>query len=121
MNKFVVHEHEALKAGWHHDLRLERNGVFKSWALSKGVPEKSGVRRRAVLVEDHALSYGKFEGDIPVGQYGAGKVRIWDSGKYETLFWDDTKIELMFQGKRLRGEYILRWMQKVKCWLMWKR
>ena len=51
MNKFVIHEHQALVAGWHHDLRLERNGVFKSWALPKGVPEEPGVRRLAAPVE----------------------------------------------------------------------
>ena len=70
MTKFVIHEHEALRAGWHHDLRLERDGVLKSWAVRKGVPEETGIRRRAVMVEDHALEYGQFEGEIPHG-YGA--------------------------------------------------
>ncbi len=120
MNKFVIHEHKALSAGWHHDLRLERNGVLKSWAVRKGVPEEAEVRRRAVLVEDHDLGYAKFEGEIPYG-YGAGKVRIWDRGTYETKFWGDTKIEVAFHGKRLRGEYVLRWIERIKCWLLWKR
>ena len=120
MNKFVIHKHEALIAGWHHDLRLERNGVLKSWAVPKGVPEEPGVRRVAMLVEDHALSYRKFEGKIPKGQYGAGQVRIWDRGTYQTRVWDDTKIEVMFHGKRLRGEYMLFWMEKMKSWLLWK-
>jgi len=117
---FVIHEHEALRAGWHHDLRLERNGVLKSWAVPKGVPEESGVRRIAMPVEDHALSYGKFEGKIPKGQYGAGKVRIWDRGTYETKSWGDTKIEVTFHGKRLSGDYVLRWMERMNRWLLWK-
>jgi len=120
MNTFVIHEHEALKAGWHHDLRLERNSVLKSWAVPKGVPEEPGVRRLAKPVEDHSLDYGKFEGEISDG-YGTGKVRIWDSGTYETKFWSDTKIEVTFHGKRLRGEYVLRWMEKMEDWLLWKR
>ncbi len=72
-------------------------------------------------VEDHALSYGKFEGKIPKGQYGAGKVRIWDRGTYETKSWGDTKIEVTLRGKRLHGEYVLRWMEKMNSWLLWKR
>jgi len=121
ISRFVIHEHEALRAGHHHDLRLERNGVLKSWAVPKGMPEELGVRRRAVLAEDHDLSYGKFEGEIPRGQYGAGKVRIWDHGTYETKFWSDLKIEVTFHGKRLCGEYILRWMEGMNSWLLWKR
>lgn len=120
MSKFVIHEHEALRAGWHHDLRLERNGVLKSWAVPKGVPEEPGVRRLAKPVEDHSLGYRKFEGEIADG-YGAGKVRIWDSGTYETKSWSDTKIEVIFHGKRLLGEYVLRWMDKMGGWLLWKR
>lgn len=120
MRKFVVHEHEARKAGWHHDLRLERNGVLKSWAVPKGVPEELEVRRLAKQVEDHNLDYGKFEGRILFG-YGAGKVKIWDRGMYETNSWSDTKIEVIFHGKRLHGEYVLRWMEKMDGWLLWKR
>jgi DNA ligase D-like protein (predicted 3'-phosphoesterase) len=119
-NRFVLHAHEALRAGWHHDLRLERNGVLKSWAVPKGVSEEPGVRRRAVLVEDHDLGYGEFEGEILDG-YGAGTVRILDRGTYETDFWGDTKIEVTFHGKRLHGEYVLRWMEKMNGWLLWKR
>jgi bifunctional non-homologous end joining protein LigD len=118
---FVIHEHEALRAGWHHDLRLERNGVLKSWAVPKGVPEESRVRRIAIPVEDHVLSYGKFKGKIPEGQYGAGEVRIWDRGTYEVKSWSDTKIEVTFHGKRLSGDYILRWMEAMNRWLLWKR
>jgi len=120
MSRFVIHEHEALRAGQHHDLRLERHGALKSWALPKGVPEELGVRRLAKQVEDHALDYGKFEGEIPSG-YGAGKVRIWDCGTYETKLWSDTKIEVTLHGKRVSGEYVLRWMERLNSWLLWKR
>ncbi len=120
MNTFVVHKHEALRAGLHHDLRLERNGVLKSWAVPKCMPEELGVRRLAKQVEDHDLAYGKFEGEITDG-YGAGKVRIWDYGRYETKFWSDVKIEVAFHGKRLNGEYVLRWMERLNSWLLWKK
>ena len=121
MSRFVIHEHKALKAGWHHDLRLERSGVLKSWAVRKGVPEEPGVRRLAASVEDHDLSYRKFEGKIPEGQYGAGEVKIWDHGTYETKVWSDTKIEVTFHGKKVLGQYVLRWMEKMGGWLLWKR
>jgi bifunctional non-homologous end joining protein LigD len=120
MSIFVIHEHEARRAGWHHGLRLERGGVLKSWAVPKGVPEEPGVRRLAKLVEDHSLDYGKFEGRILFG-YGAGRVRIWDRGTYKTISWNDNKIELIFRGKRLNGEYVLRWMEKMGSWLLWRR
>ena len=95
--------------------------MLKSWAVPRGVPEELGIRRVATSVEDHALSYGKFEGNIPKGRYGAGRVRIWDHGTYETKFWGNTKIEVTLHGKRLSGEYILRWMEKMNSWLLWKR
>ena len=110
-----------MKAGFHHDLRLERDGVLKSWAVPKCMPEWPKVKRRVVPVEDHDLRYGNFEGIIPEGQYGAGVVRVWDRGKYETKTWSDTKIEFILTGKKLRGEYIIRWMDKMGGWLLWKR
>jgi DNA ligase D-like protein (predicted 3'-phosphoesterase) len=104
-NSFVVQEHHAHKL--HYDLRLERDGVLKSWAVPKGVPERAGEKHLAVAVEDHPLEYGTFEGEIPKGEYGAGTVAIWDSGTYETKHWDDTKIEVLLHGKRLNGAYVL--------------
>ena len=80
----------------------------------RGQPHHSGLE-----ILSH-LSYGKFEGKIPSGQYGAGTVIIWDQGTYETKSWSATKIEVTFHGKKLHGEYILRWMGKMNGWLLWK-
>jgi bifunctional non-homologous end joining protein LigD len=104
-NSFVIHEHHA--SHLHYDLRLERDGVLKSWAVPKGVPEAAGEKHLAVAVEDHPLAYGTFEGEIPKGQYGAGTVAIWDSGTYDTKHWDDEKIEVTLHGRRLEGPYVL--------------
>lgn len=102
---FVIQEHHSHTL--HYDLRLERDGVLKSWAVPKGVPETIGEKHLAVAVEDHPLEYGTFEGEIPKGEYGAGTVSIWDSGTYETKHWDNEKIEVMLQGRRLNGRYVL--------------
>jgi DNA ligase D-like protein (predicted ligase)/DNA ligase D-like protein (predicted 3'-phosphoesterase) len=104
-NTFVIQEHHSHKM--HFDLRLERDGVLKSWAVPKGIPEVTGEKHLAVAVEDHPLEYRTFEGDIPKGEYGAGTVSIWDSGTYETKHWDDEKIEVTLHGKRLDGAYVL--------------
>ena len=104
-NYFVIHEHHARHL--HFDLRLERGGVLKSWAVPKGIPEVPGEKHLAVAVEDHPLEYGHFEGTIPEGEYGAGKVSIWDNGTYDTKLWEDSKIEIIFHGKRLAGHYVL--------------
>jgi len=118
--RFVVQEHHASRL--HYDLRLERGGVLKSWAVPKGVPEKPGIRRLAVHVEDHPLEYGDFEGTIPAGEYGAGTVTIWDSGLYEPLIWQEDKIEFILQGERLGGRYVLVRLKKAKEneWLLLK-
>jgi len=104
-NYFVVHEHHARNL--HFDLRLERDGVLKSWAVPKGVPLVTGEKHLAVAVEDHQLDYRLFEGTIPEGEYGAGTVSIWDSGQYESKHWDNNKIEITFHGSRLEGPYVL--------------
>lgn len=104
-NTFVIQEHHATHL--HYDLRLERDGVLKSWAVPKGVPETVGGKHLAVAVEDHPLEYGTFDGEIPKGEYGAGTVSIWDSGTYDTKHWDDDKIEVTLHGKRLNGPYVL--------------
>jgi DNA ligase D-like protein (predicted ligase)/DNA ligase D-like protein (predicted 3'-phosphoesterase) len=105
-NTFVIQEHHARRL--HYDLRLERDGVLKSWAVPKGIPETAGGEKHlAVAVEDHPLEYGTFEGEIPKGEYGAGTVSIWDSGTYDTKHWDEKKIEVFLHGKRLNGAYVL--------------
>jgi DNA ligase D-like protein (predicted 3'-phosphoesterase) len=104
-NYFVIHEHHARHV--HFDLRLERDGVLKSWAVPKGIPEVPGKKNLAVAVEDHPLDYGHFEGTIPEGEYGAGTVTIWDNGTYDTKLWESDKIEISFHGKRLNGLYVL--------------
>jgi len=102
----VVHEHRASRL--HYDLRLERGGVLKSWAVPKGIPERGDTRRRlAIMVDDHDLGYAAFEGTIPEGSYGAGTVRIWDRGDYEALEWEDGKIVISARGARMRGRYVL--------------
>ncbi len=117
---FVVQEHDARRL--HYDLRLEKEGVLKSWAVPKGIPEKQGVKRLAVQTEDHPLDYGGFEGEIPKGQYGAGTVKIWDRGYYEVKVWEEDKIEFALQGERLRGRYVLVRLKRggEKNWLLLK-
>ena len=117
---FVIHEHHARRL--HYDLRLEKDGVLKSWAVPKGPPQISGDKRLAVQVEDHPLEYGKFEGTIPEGQYGAGTVKIWDKGQYEPIFWGENKIELLMKGDKLEGKYVLVKFKKAgeKNWLFFK-
>lgn len=107
MPEFVVHEHDARHL--HYDFRLEMNGVLKSWAVPKGPSMNPSDKRLAILVEDHPLDYAGFEGIIPEGQYGAGKVIIWDHGEYMLLSGDieSGRIEFLLKGKKLKGIFIL--------------
>jgi DNA ligase D-like protein (predicted ligase)/DNA ligase D-like protein (predicted 3'-phosphoesterase) len=120
-NIYVVQEHHASHLHW--DFRLERDGVLKSWAVPKGPPEKPGERRLAVAVEDHPLDYGGFEGEIPKGEYGAGTVKIWDRGTYETVEWTPEKVSIIIHGERLIGGYELVHFVKAgeKNWLLFKK
>lgn len=102
---FVVREHHARTR--HFDLRLEKDGVFKSWAVPKGVPEKRGVRRLAIQVDDHELGFGEFEGEIPAGEYGAGRIRIWDRGDYVPLEWSPDRIVFDARGEKMVGRFTL--------------
>lgn len=118
---FVVHEHHARHL--HYDLRLEMDGVLKSWAVPKGPSMNPADKRLAVMVDDHSLEYADFEGTIPEGQYGAGKVIIWDKGEFSLLKGGIKKGNLEFElkGKRLRGRFALIRMKKSdKNWLLIK-
>jgi len=119
-NIFVVQEHHARRL--HYDLRLEKEGVLKSWAVPKGPPENIGDRRLAIETEDHPIEYARFEGTIPKGEYGAGVVKIWDRGIYKTLGWNDEKIEFILSGRRLNGRYVLIRFKRAgeKEWLIIK-
>ena len=102
---FVIQEHHARALHW--DFRLEHDGVLVSWALPKGVPEDPATNHLAVHTEDHPLEYGSFEGDIPKGQYGGGRVSIWDHGDYELEKWTDTEVMVVLHGTKARGRYVL--------------
>jgi DNA ligase D-like protein (predicted polymerase)/DNA ligase D-like protein (predicted ligase)/DNA ligase D-like protein (predicted 3'-phosphoesterase) len=114
-NSFVIHRHHASRL--HYDLRLERDGVLKSWAVPKGLPPRPGIKRLAVAVEDHPLDYFNFEGTIPRGQYGAGKVWIFACGKYEIT--KDKKEGFYFRlgSREINAEYRLI-NTKGKDWLL---
>ena len=102
---FVIHKHHASHLHW--DLRLEIGGVLKSWAVPKEPPKIKNVKRLAIQVEDHPLEYAKFKGIIPEGNYGAGKVEIWDKGNYKLKEKTKNKIEFILYGKKLKGNFVL--------------
>jgi len=102
---YVIQRHDA--SHLHYDLRLEMDGVLKSWAIPKTPPEEKGIRRLAVQVEDHPIEYANFEGVIPEGEYGAGTVEIWDRGRYDLVERAVDKIVVDIEGQRLKGIYYL--------------
>ncbi len=116
-SRFVVHEHQAKRAGLHYDLRLEMGGVLKDWAFRKQPPTELGVKRFGVQQPDHDLSWLDFEGEIKEG-YGAGVMRIWDRGEYEVLKADENRMVLRFHGSKLKGRYVL--MKFKNGWLFFK-
>ncbi len=117
MGRFVIQEHQATHLHW--DFRLEKEGVLKSWAVPKGPPEKKGIKRLAIQVEDHDLSYIDFQGTIPEGQYGAGSVKIWDRGDYQIESESPKRIVFELKGNRLKGTFSLVHV-KTKQWLLIK-
>jgi bifunctional non-homologous end joining protein LigD len=115
--RFVVQEHSARRLHW--DLRLEHDGVAASWAIPNGIPEDPAENRKAVHTEDHPLSYLDWEGEIPKGSYGAGTMKIWDSGTYELEKWEPGKVMVEFAGERLQGRYALfRAGEDEKDWMI---
>jgi bifunctional non-homologous end joining protein LigD len=106
---FVIQEHHARRL--HYDFRLERDGVLVSWAVPKNLPETTSVNHLAVHTEDHPLEYATFEGNIPKGEYGAGKVIIWDSGTYQAEKFNDSaengEVIVNLNGSRISGRYAL--------------
>jgi bifunctional non-homologous end joining protein LigD len=108
-NTFVIQEHHARRL--HYDFRLERDGVLVSWAVPKNLPETTAVNHLAVHTEDHPLEYGSFEGTIPKGEYGGGKVVIWDYGTYDTEKFRDEgekgEVIVTLHGQRISGRYAL--------------
>ncbi|HEU0181674.1 MAG TPA: ATP-dependent DNA ligase [Agromyces mariniharenae] len=95
--RFVIQEHHARRL--HYDLRLERDGVLKSWAVPRGIPEGTDRNNLAVQTEDHPMEYLVFEGTIPGGQYGAGGMTVWDTGTYETEKWRDEEVIFTLTGR----------------------
>jgi len=126
---FVVHEHHA--SHLHYDFRLEIGGVFKSWAIPKGPSLNPAEKRLAIMVEDHPLEYGTFEGIIPAGHYGAGAVVIWDEGSYVPAEEGDPEEQLEngrfsfeLNGKKLKGHFsmaLLKGRGKGNQWLLMKK
>jgi bifunctional non-homologous end joining protein LigD len=113
--RFVVQEHHARRLHW--DLRLEHDGVLWSWAVPKGIPLLNKPNHLAVRTEDHPLEYLTFRGDIPKGQYGAGSMRIWDSGTYEAEKLRDDEVIVTLHGQRVDGKYAL-FQTKGNQWMI---
>ncbi|MGZ4842124.1 MAG: DNA ligase D [Candidatus Angelobacter sp.] len=127
-NRFFIQRHSARRL--HYDLRLEMDGVLKSWALPHGPTLDPAIKRLAVQVEDHPIDYGSFEGTIPSGNYGAGSVTLWDRGTYEWLgpktpaqMWESGDIKLRFHGHKIVGEFALVRTNRAKGkdWLLIKK
>lgn len=132
-NRFVVQMHQARRL--HFDLRLEVNGVLKSWAVPKGPSMNPQHKRLAVQVEDHPLEYATFEGIIPEGEYGAGTVIVWDRGVYRNITVKNRieqsmeqaieagHITFLLLGRKLKGEFALIRLKggKENNWLLIKK
>ncbi len=97
------------------------DGTLKSWAVPKEPPSTSGTKRLAVMVEDHPLEYASFEGSIPEGEYGAGKVEIWDKGNYRLVERKEDMLIVEINGRKLAGTYVLIRLKGGKNWLFFKK
>jgi DNA ligase D-like protein (predicted 3'-phosphoesterase) len=116
---YVIQKHAATHL--HFDLRLEMDGVLKSWAIPKEPPTSPAVKRLAVQVEDHPVEYASFEGAIPEGEYGAGTVEIWDKGTYKLIDRKEDKLIVEIDGAKLSGVYVLVRFKDKKNWLFFKK
>jgi len=131
--RFVIQKHDA--SNLHYDFRLEIDGVLKSWAVPKGPSTDPSEKRLATLTEDHPLEYADFEGTIPEEEYGGGTVIVWDGGTYRNLreekddgksmqeSFDEGKVEVWLEGKKLQGGYVLihtGGSKDAKRWLLKK-
>lgn len=114
-SRFVVHRHHASRL--HYDLRLEQEGVLKSWAVPKGLPPFPGVKRLAVQTEDHPIEYLKFDGKIPKGEYGAGEMWIYALGRYQITKNKKDGFYFKLNSREVTGEYRIHKM-KDKEWLL---
>jgi len=115
--KYVIQFHKSKRP--HFDLRLELEGIARSWAIPKEPSKDENIKRLAIQVEDHDVDYMDFEGMIPKGQYGAGSVKIWDKGYWKPESIDDKKIVAIIEGKKLKGKFTLIHL-KDKNWLFIK-
>ncbi len=126
---YVIQKHRA--STLHYDLRLEDDGVLKSWAVPKGPSLDPSQKRLAMEVEDHPLEYGGFEGSIPAGEYGAGKVIVWDRGTFEPQGEGESfggmlakgAAKIRISGQKLNGGFALvrtRWGGRDNSWLLIK-
>jgi DNA ligase D-like protein (predicted 3'-phosphoesterase) len=110
---YVIQKHKATNL--HYDLRLELNGVLKSWAIPKGPSTDPSRKKLAVPTDDHPMDYAFFEGLIPEGEYGAGTVIVWDKGTYRNLkdnisleeAYNKGKLEIFIEGEKLKGAFVL--------------
>lgn len=118
-NIYVIQRHDATHL--HYDLRLEMDGVLKSWAVPKIPPSKKDVKRLAIQTEDHSIEHADFEDVISDGDYGVGTVEIWDKGTYEIEVLERNKIVFHIKGKKLKGRYcLIRIRGQDKNWLFFK-
>ena len=118
-NIYVVQKHYA--SHLHYDLRLEKEGVLKSWAVPKEPPIKKGIKKLAIETEDHPIEYANFQGTIPEGEYGAGTVEIWDKGTYKTEKWNEDKKVMIINGDKLKGRYcLIKFRKQENAWLFFK-
>jgi bifunctional non-homologous end joining protein LigD len=104
-NRFVIQQHHARALHW--DLRLERDGVLVSWAVPRGLPRDQTRNHLAVHTEDHPMEYLTFAGDIPAGEYGGGRMKVYDTGTYETEKWRPAEVIVVLHGSKVSGRYVL--------------